>query len=574
MGRSIIFNGLELTVPDAYSYLDVSRLLSPSSSGIGIIALVGEANGGVPGLNLLPGGSTTDQIKELLHSGPLADMARLALRSGSDPDAPNGASQVWAIKTNQSLQSSHTFTNMKVTSKTYGLFTTAYTVECAKVGGAFYFTSRDENGVAEEAPAVGANEYFKVRHEGATTTAVAKLALVTGVLKFVTTIDSVADKSLTVGEMTLTQLKQALELDANYVVEIPTGKEQFLAKNLDWDTADHNIMPDSGDFRPGWKAGFYELVQWTVANSGNVIVERLATGAVIDEFAATALTGGERSQSTNSNVQAAINLALQKRVNIIVPLFSSDDQDGSTVDIASVNSMIKDHVQTRSSTLGRSECQAYVSIAGNKAAYLAECARMNSRYVAVTSQKLTDTDINGNTVTFPEYAFAVDCARIQAGSPIGTPLTGRVTSPVTQDASWNPVLDAVEMIKGGALFSAPDENNVFRIVAGYASWMGDTNNANIYIETVESLAVFNFNHRQYMRERFRGKSRYTPDGVHNAILDSCRFEKESVNSIKDYNPKTIKFISLTGGKIQYELEVVPWEGVNFVLPVTIATREV
>ena len=105
MSRTVVFKGVELIIPDVYSALDLDRLLAPTSGGVGIVALVGEADGGKPGITVIPGGSSSAVVKKAFRSGPLANMSRLALRSGTDPLVQAGASTVLAVKTNPSTQS-------------------------------------------------------------------------------------------------------------------------------------------------------------------------------------------------------------------------------------------------------------------------------------------------------------------------------------------------------------------------------------------------------------------------------------------------------------------------------------
>jgi hypothetical protein len=146
-------------------------------------------------------------------------------------------------------------------------------------------------------------------------------------------------------------------------------------------------------------------------------------------------------------------------------------------------------------------------------------------------------------------------------------------SGITQDASWNPVENAAELIKAGGLVAGPDENNQIRIIAGYTSWLVDGNNGNIFIETVESLAVFSFNHRQYMRQRFLGRSSFTTQDILDAIQTSLRAEKETTKSIKSYDFRQTKLTSTSGARLEYDIFVEPWEGIAFVLPTVVAIRD-
>lgn len=594
MPRSVIFQGVELTWPDAYSALDLSRLLTPSSGGVGIVALVGEADGGKPGMNLIPGGASSTVISEMFKSGPLADMARMALRSGTDPDVPSGASALLCFKTNNSTQSTLAVSGVTpaftLTTKQYGDFTRYFTGEIATVSGLKYLTIRDKNFVpgtpsVEVSDGVGAISYATLQYVGDSATALMSLKF-DGSHKLMLTVtldgdqtDGSLNLSLDVTTLTFYQLKQTLDLILNtahgivYHLTVPTQYQQKKIIDLDYVTVDTAVKASAY----GFKASIAELATWVSTKSK--LIGSLARGvenygAVVPTLSVSPFVGGTRGTSSNTDVQNGFNALLEFRTNIVVPLFSSDNQDGTTVTLASVNSICRDHVQARSGILGRSECQSYVSIKGNKDAFLAECARIGSRYVAVTSQAITDTDISGNTKIFDEYAFAVVCAQTQAGSAIGTPLTYKVlpVSGISQDVSWTPTVDGVELIKGGALIASADESNVLRIVNGYTSYLGDDNNANILIETVESFAVFSYNHRKFMKQKFLGKKDFNSNAVIDAIKESLYFEKNIAKTIKNYDEKLIKIIAVSSSDLRYECPVQGWEGINFVLPTVVGIR--
>ncbi|MGZ3772944.1 MAG: hypothetical protein ACXVCY_04160 [Pseudobdellovibrionaceae bacterium] len=586
MGRSEIFNGVELTIPDAYSALDVSRLMVPNSAGVGIVALVGESEGGKPGLHMFPGGTSSNIVKKELIGGAGANMVRLALRAGVDDLVQAGASTVLFYKTNNSTQSqvligSQTNPVFTLVTKQYGKDTAKYIADCASVGPAKFLSVRDENGKPDTSLGVGEKSFFTITRSvaGGAIAATASLSYVGAVLKLTLKADLgagvVTEAQIDCTGLKLKDLRTALLQYPNWTIDIPALADESLSvADMDMVLADVNCLAPT---KAGFLASVYELIQWGQSQSQLVDVVRGQGNDVtgVPVFASKVFTGGTRGTTTNTDVQNALNQLLQMRVNIVVPLFSSSNQDGSSVDIAAVNSMVKDHVVNRSAILGRSEAYAYVSIKGNKDAFKAECARMGSRRVSVTSHWVKDLDIDGNVKTFDEYAFAVICAQTQAGSKIGTPLTNKLIPVIAigQDVSWNPVENSVELIKAGALIAGADENNQIRIIAGYSSWTGDDNNANIFIETIESLDIFAFNHRKYMRAKFLGKTDFTTQDVIDAIKESCKAERDSTRSIKGFNMDQLVMKSTNAGKLVYDIAVEPFEGVIFVLPTVVAYRE-
>lgn len=719
MGRTAIFNGVELVIPDAYSALDVTRLLTPTSGGVGIVALVGEADGGKPGVNIFPGGTSTAVIKRELRSGPLADGARLALRAGTDNLVQAGASTLVAYKTNNSTQSTlpiggtsaavaqeeewdfagltgNSFdvvgaalslnlasalgylwfnvtdganvqadplgvgvsvqvdildadtptqivnkafaalnlaaivgvdiaaegaagvlevlydagaqasngdagdsgtafsvivpgvaadTDAQITLFTaqYGVFTELYTGEIATVGGAKFITVRDDSGTPQTSPGLGVTSYLNIQYTGDASTALLVLEYVASLLRLQITLagdqtDGSQNIDLDVTGLTVGNIAQIVSGLTGYSASVDPARQQFKATDLDLvlnagalDVKTAALdLPASIKEAQDWAANqstFLEKIVRGVENEGDTI---------LSAFPTTQFSGGTRGTTSNSSHQAGLNVLLGLRINILTSLFSSDLQDGSTVTISAINAQVKDHVQFRSSILGRSECQAYTSIKGDKDAFKAECASLNSRWVACTSQIINDLDIDGNIKDFPEWGFAVVCAQTQAGSPIGTDLTYRAlpVRGISQHPSWNPVENGPELIKAGALIGGADENNVNRVIAGYTTWLADDNNANIFIETVESLAIFAFNHRRFMKQRFLGQSAFTRQSIVDAITQSVEVETDTTKSIKGFDLEQVAIISASAGRLEYEVPVVPFEGIKFVLPTVVAIREV
>lgn len=101
MARSISFNGQTLFRPGAISRVNASALSPIGVTAVGIVGLIGEADGGEPGLHTID-----DPVlaKALFRSGPLADAVRLAFEPSNDPRIPAGAFRVYAYKVNQSTQ--------------------------------------------------------------------------------------------------------------------------------------------------------------------------------------------------------------------------------------------------------------------------------------------------------------------------------------------------------------------------------------------------------------------------------------------------------------------------------------
>ena len=106
MTRSITFNGQTQFKPGAISKINAQALAPIGLNTNGIVALIGESDGGAPGAT---GGVVTIDdpalAKSLFRSGDLADAVRLAFDPSNDVRIPGGAFRVLAYKVNQSTQS-------------------------------------------------------------------------------------------------------------------------------------------------------------------------------------------------------------------------------------------------------------------------------------------------------------------------------------------------------------------------------------------------------------------------------------------------------------------------------------
>lgn len=102
MPRSVTFNGQTLFHPGALSRVSASPRGAVGLSQIGIVHVLGEADGGEPGVNI-----TIDDpadVKATFRSGPLADAIPLLFNPSNDTNIAGGAFRVVAYKTNQSTR--------------------------------------------------------------------------------------------------------------------------------------------------------------------------------------------------------------------------------------------------------------------------------------------------------------------------------------------------------------------------------------------------------------------------------------------------------------------------------------
>ena len=103
MARSFSFAGKTRLTPGAISRVTPNSLAAGNAASNGIVALIGEAEGGEPGTVV-----TFDEPNEAVEyfkSGPLADAVKVAFDPSADPRIPGGAFRAVCYKTNQGTQS-------------------------------------------------------------------------------------------------------------------------------------------------------------------------------------------------------------------------------------------------------------------------------------------------------------------------------------------------------------------------------------------------------------------------------------------------------------------------------------
>ena len=112
MATSVTYNGITLFRPGAITRINADALNQVTGGINSIIGLVGEADGGPPGVANDPSSMVSlfepSGAADIFRSGPIVDAVQFAFQSSNDPLIPGGASQVYIYKTNQGTQASAT----------------------------------------------------------------------------------------------------------------------------------------------------------------------------------------------------------------------------------------------------------------------------------------------------------------------------------------------------------------------------------------------------------------------------------------------------------------------------------
>jgi hypothetical protein len=138
MATAIFFNGRRINIPQVASRVDASALQAVSPAAVGIVALLGEAEGGEPltvnvDNDLTQAGAINDQYR----SGDLKTASRFCFEPSADEAVPGGAQRIVPVKVNPSTQSTATLSDIDpkpavdLTSRDWGQFTEQINIDVA-----------------------------------------------------------------------------------------------------------------------------------------------------------------------------------------------------------------------------------------------------------------------------------------------------------------------------------------------------------------------------------------------------------------------------------------------------------
>ena len=108
------FNGATILHPGAYTAVKVQDLTGFPLQATGIVGIIGEADGGEPGVLDIITGSQFNSAKDRYRSGPIADAIHPLAQPSVDPRVPAGASTIIIYKVNKSTQAELTLKNSAV----------------------------------------------------------------------------------------------------------------------------------------------------------------------------------------------------------------------------------------------------------------------------------------------------------------------------------------------------------------------------------------------------------------------------------------------------------------------------
>jgi len=133
MATTIYFNSRVTAIPGSYSEVDASGLAQVGLGATGIVALIGEVEGGEPGV--VHRVSNPGKIGKMFKEGDLLEGGTMLFDPSKDPGIPGGAQEVMFVKVNPATQSTLTLDDdggnpaLKLASRDYGAFTERINVD-------------------------------------------------------------------------------------------------------------------------------------------------------------------------------------------------------------------------------------------------------------------------------------------------------------------------------------------------------------------------------------------------------------------------------------------------------------
>lgn len=279
-----------------------------------------------------------------------------------------------------------------------------------------------------------------------------------------------------------------------FTFTLTTGNTLLNVDNLDAQSAVDILDPASASLT----ADLYAIVAWINANSQliSAVASSGASGPPDNTTQPVFLIGGSEGTTTFQQWQDALNLLKQVRVNTIVPLTGDPAVHAAAVAHCAFMGGI-----------GRSERDCILGALNTaldnvptKTEYKDQAVDLNTRHARLWGQAIERFNTAGVRQEFqPPFGAAV-LAGMQAGSPLGTPLTQKFLNvlSVRSDASWNPVDDGEELIQAGLCFAEDVDGVGRRVVRNVTTHLQDNNIAFTEGSVNEAVNFATFNFRTEM----------------------------------------------------------------------------
>jgi len=282
------------------------------------------------------------------------------------------------------------------------------------------------------------------------------------------------------------------------------------------------------------------------------------------------LGGAVEGVPSITEYQQAFTLLKKRRVNTIVPL---------TGDPA-VHALLLSHLIERAGKL-RSEANGYVGLENVALDGPPSLSRIKSliqviqsRHISALAQEPQRFDPDSGEATFyPTWMLAAISAGMQAGSPVGEPLTRKkpLVTDFRQDSTWTSEDNGDELLDAGLMFLEKVDNVGIRFVRSLTTYIADDNVVFSEMSANESANTAVFRLRTNLDRRIGSRGlRGTVAAIKSLANDELsRMRDEEI--IVDFRNLQVEQV---GDVFPVSVEIAPVLPVNFI-PITVhlvATR--
>jgi len=584
MSRQVLFNGAVLVRPGAYTKIDASQFQSIVLNGIGVVGIIGNADGGQP--RVVQIFNSAAAVKAAYRSGDIVEAAGILCNPGNDDLIPAGAQTIVTYKVNNGTQATLAAAPFTFTSKDWGLSQNSINVQLTSQGGnlrTFISQGLDQlsNLIVETSPQFGdPTKYgkFTLKYNG---TGTAATVTITSTTLTTTVTAGPGSENLAITFANFASLNDILFFINGFAggvyvaTALITNALSFNPANLDAVSA-----LDIKTTALTLMANNFDVSDW-INNNSQLITCVLTQGQTGPRAALTltALAGGTLGTSANADWVTGFTALGGVRINQVVPLASADATTAQgTYTIASVNAGLQSHCSLLSATAGKSERQGWASFSGTKTNLILAAQGLNSQDVCISSQKLTrQSAVTGNITQFPEWSLSCVLAGMRAGAPLGEPLTHKLilATAIASDASWSPstTQDVIDLLLNGIILVTSVQGRGFQIEKGITTYTKSNNDAFIEETIVQCWKYIAFTWRTNLENRYTGRpmdigqiKTVIPFSV--SVLNGLRQQgvitDSLVNGVQTPGFSNLQ-VTASGDVLNVSGNVQPTSGINFIL---------
>lgn len=587
MAININFAGANIRKPGSYSETKINLAGGFPLTATGIVAIIGEAEGGAPGASEGITTFTSEDVSSLIDmykSGPIVDAARMLVSPARDSRVPNGASIIRVYKTNQSTQGSRTFKN-------------AAPVDLLVTSSANWGDSESLISVKIEAGVVSANARIITVQQGTVREILTENAYAP--LMVIQYTGSGSAATLTIQNGTLATVVTGASDNISIVL---AGKTLAQVVDIISNTTGYTCTTafklanskSSADLDPISTPLAIKASAQTLRGQQKEILDiingesKLITASRLEDIEGTVatsskkfLSGAVKGASSNTNFQDGFDSLLAERCNIVVPVISQDASDlitlgetdsSSSFTIDAVNLQAITHCITASNTKNRSERNCYISKKDSFANLQDAALDINHERASMLFQDVEVLAADGNQKWMDPWAASCLVAGMQAGMPVGTPATfKRINVSGVRHQDFNPKTQAELAIDNGLTPLESVDSGGFRVIVHNTTYSSD---ANFVLNRVHVLAAADsvaYNLRQQLEDIFVGSKAKTgsAEAIKNTVVSiMSRFLADELIVGDDTNGNLgwkDLIVTISGNVATVEITITPVQGIDFVL---------